>query len=500
LNYLTLKKEYFFALIILLYILYDSVTALITCWNFTTDDAYISWIYARHLLEGQGLLWNNQLPVVEGYSNMLWVLISALIITLKLPLLSTIKLISCACFYSTLFFLYRLSRLFFSPLLAILPVFIFSHYIGVVWWTVSGLETILYCALSVLATWQCAVAFGNRSYDKNAWIITNSALFCLALTRFEGLVYCIPLAFFIFCHIRNQNTKPSLDLWVIISLAFFLIPYSIYFTWRILYFGQLIPNTYACKGLFSTYYFIIDREYFFTLTPLIILALPYFLAKKDCKHVLLWVPSVLYCLMLWKADPVVAEFQRLFLAPFALFCILPVLGTQELMRLINPKIHSKLIISTVILLMTFLFIKGNNKAFLADKVSAYQERTKHRLSLVTLLNQQAEDGDEVLITDCGLIPFAVHKKLRFLDMQCLNNAFLAEHLRKNQINQYATYLIKEVKPRWIIANYYPWSHQEDYVITLLREKKIFAEYDLIITLKSNELIYRLYKRKLGLKK
>ena len=41
--------------------------------RFLLDDAFISFRYARNLLEGNGLVWNPG-ERVEGYSNFLWVL------------------------------------------------------------------------------------------------------------------------------------------------------------------------------------------------------------------------------------------------------------------------------------------------------------------------------------------------------------------------------------------------------------------------------------------
>jgi hypothetical protein len=51
----------------------------IQCWwhrDFMVDDAYISFRYARNLVEGHGLVF-NQGERVEGYSNFLWVLLIA---------------------------------------------------------------------------------------------------------------------------------------------------------------------------------------------------------------------------------------------------------------------------------------------------------------------------------------------------------------------------------------------------------------------------------------
>src|SRR5689334_4151274 len=49
------------------------------CWrfhDFVVDDAYISFRYARRLVQGLGLTWTDG-PRVEGYSDLLWVLLVA---------------------------------------------------------------------------------------------------------------------------------------------------------------------------------------------------------------------------------------------------------------------------------------------------------------------------------------------------------------------------------------------------------------------------------------
>ena len=46
-------------------------------WPFITDDAFISLRYSQRLLHGQGLTWNSMRPPVEGYTNLLWVLLCA---------------------------------------------------------------------------------------------------------------------------------------------------------------------------------------------------------------------------------------------------------------------------------------------------------------------------------------------------------------------------------------------------------------------------------------
>jgi arabinofuranosyltransferase len=46
-------------------------------YDYVVDDAYISFRYARNLIEGHGLVFNPG-EKVEGYTNFLWVLIIAM--------------------------------------------------------------------------------------------------------------------------------------------------------------------------------------------------------------------------------------------------------------------------------------------------------------------------------------------------------------------------------------------------------------------------------------
>src|SRR5262245_5805192 len=61
-------------------------------WPFLSDDALISLRYARRLLDGHGLTWTDG-PRVEGYSNLLWVLLTALAGALGLDLIVAARLL-----------------------------------------------------------------------------------------------------------------------------------------------------------------------------------------------------------------------------------------------------------------------------------------------------------------------------------------------------------------------------------------------------------------------
>src|SRR5690554_285805 len=59
---------------------------------FLSDDALISLRYAQRLLDGDGLTWTDG-ERVEGYSNLLWVLASALLGATGLDLIDTVRIL-----------------------------------------------------------------------------------------------------------------------------------------------------------------------------------------------------------------------------------------------------------------------------------------------------------------------------------------------------------------------------------------------------------------------
>lgn len=522
LRLLSRNKELALASVLALYTLCSLLYSLSIVWGFTTDDAYISWFYARHLAEGKGLLWHSEMPPVEGYSNFLWIILAALVMKLQLPLLTTMKAISSICLFMGLVCLYRLARLFFTPLLAILPVMLYSHYIGVVWWTVSGLETACFASLCIAFSWlvmksmgYAPIDFANKETSAKgssiSWFFANLSLLFLSLTRFEGIVWVMPMLCFLLCHLHRDDenslfrNKSRLFKWIGISSFVFIIPYGLYFAWRLYYFGHWIPNSYSCKAMAEGQWFIVDFDYVQILLPLIVASLPYFVGKKDCRHILLWLPSLIYALMLFKADPVIAHFIRLFLGPFALFTVLPVLGVQQFLSYFNqPKCDPKIGTVLVISVMMLLFIPGNNIGFLQRSVIHYQQRTANRDAVAELLNKEAKQGATVLLDDCGVIPFKTRDDIRFIDAQCLNNSELSQAPYNRHLELYAQHLNAVVKPDWVVVNYYPLEQRGDHLNDILSEMHFYEHYHLVKTLESGfiegnnkvtDYLYRVYKRK-----
>src|SRR5215470_4166703 len=114
-------------------------------YRFLTDDAFISFRYARNLSRGLGLVFNPGSERVEGYTNFLWVLILAALDRLGLPperAANVLSLVATAGLWTVVvgFAL----RTFTRSWLALVPAFGLALTRSVAVWSTSGLETRLF--------------------------------------------------------------------------------------------------------------------------------------------------------------------------------------------------------------------------------------------------------------------------------------------------------------------------------------------------------------------
>ena len=65
-------------------------------WPFFSDDSFISLRFSERLLQGDGLTWTDG-ERVEGYSNLLWVLLTAGLGALGLELVTAARLLGALC-------------------------------------------------------------------------------------------------------------------------------------------------------------------------------------------------------------------------------------------------------------------------------------------------------------------------------------------------------------------------------------------------------------------
>lgn len=225
-------------------------------YDFVTDDAYISFVYARNLAEHGELTFNLGAPV-EGYTNFLWTVLLGGAMKLGVaPELSS-RVLGALCALGTLLIAYRIMTRVLPrrSAWAALPPILLASSSGFACWTSGGLETQLFTVLVTAAL----DAFVAASGDPRA---LRRAAICLALasmTRPEGpLVAAVLGAAWVLLralgataddggHDGGARRRFAIR-HELVAAAWFLALWAPWFAWRWHYYGHPFPNTYYVKA------------------------------------------------------------------------------------------------------------------------------------------------------------------------------------------------------------------------------------------------------------
>lgn len=241
-----------------------------------TDDAYISFRYSKNLAQGQGFRWNPGGEKVEGYTNFLWVLIGALGFLLLpnwLPqLMSGLGIIF---LLATIWIFLRMLALQFpgKRLISVIGAFFLVASGPLVLWSTSGLETMMFAMLTAAGflSFVQYLQTGKIKYYRQIWIVS----LLLFLTRPDGIIFAVIMGcdFLLWQKglFRRERLLPFLTV--------FFLPFLAYNIWRILYFGNWLPNTFYAKATGAAlnqikkgglYLFDFSLAYLLPLVPLVL--------------------------------------------------------------------------------------------------------------------------------------------------------------------------------------------------------------------------------------
>jgi len=225
---------------------------------FVTDDAYISFRYARNLLRGLGPCFNPaDRPPVEGYSNFLWMLLCAGFEALGWNPETATCVASFACSTALLWLVWRALRLRLglglgaaAPALALLalapPMAVYAT---------SGLETMAYALLVWIALDRLVLAPWRPRGPLDAavpWVAGALALLAMALIRVEGIYWALVLlgAAWVARRLRGRPHHPlgirGDPLWQALLLT--AAGYGLYWAWRYWVYRLPFSNTVYAKA------------------------------------------------------------------------------------------------------------------------------------------------------------------------------------------------------------------------------------------------------------
>lgn len=211
---------------------------------FPIDDAFISFRYARNLVDGFGLVF-NQGERVEAYSNFFWLLlvsgfgylagVSEILAARFLGLASLIAL-------CLLLFL-QVRRATGSIFLPFIIGLVFMLLPGTIFHALSGMETVLSAALLMAA----ANALESNIEPMKKALLAGFCLAAFSLNRPEGLLLlaCVLIGTATMALLSEKNRAHAG--WLLASYACVMVPFLV---WRFFYYGTLVPNSVLAKSGF----------------------------------------------------------------------------------------------------------------------------------------------------------------------------------------------------------------------------------------------------------
>ncbi len=222
---------------------------------FISDDALISLQYAKRLLAGHGLTWTDGKPV-EGYSNLLWILMAAFLGLLKIELVLSARILGFVFTAAAVLFfaMYALKQPGKSSLPAVAGFSALGLSSTLAIWAIGGLEQPLLAAVIG------AFLFFSAEENKKEQKVINAPGFLLGLlclTRPDSLIFVFSFAvsLFIFAN-PGERINRVLNL-VALPLIFTLAQLM----FRIAYYDEWLPNTAYIKLGFTEAHFDAGIKY-----------------------------------------------------------------------------------------------------------------------------------------------------------------------------------------------------------------------------------------------
>lgn len=219
-----------------------------------TDDAFISFVYSKNLVEHGQFVYNINQDPVEGYTNFLWAALAAIPVVLDLDVPRAMQLMAIIFGVGAIIVQVQIVLEALQPenktrrLLAASSAFVLALNGTLVYWSINSMETSLVMFVLGLAVLCTLSAISAKSPMKSISAGLLAAVLCLS--RFDMLLLVFAVVGLLLARrvLLPQPDRFGLDgslaaLW---TLGFCLIylPYSL---WRINYYGYLLPNTYYAK-------------------------------------------------------------------------------------------------------------------------------------------------------------------------------------------------------------------------------------------------------------
>ncbi|MFZ5980770.1 MAG: hypothetical protein ACOYVF_09080 [Candidatus Zixiibacteriota bacterium] len=447
--------------------------------DWLVDDAGVTFAYARNLAQGHGLVSQPGAPPVEGFSNPLWLFLMVPFFWFKLfhPYLVP-KIISALLVLFSYGYIHRLLMKFTGgrELASFAVLVVLSLNTSFVAWTCSGLENALYVFLIVIL-FTISVKFLDRENSPGrlaslAGLIATG----IALTRPDGLVYSAMFPLIIIVD-RLGRVDKNIDRVTLGQLASYgavwVVSYGGYILFRVLYFGQLLPNTAYAKGgpkisqVVSALFLqndYLDKfqklsqsvwgfKLWLVLPAVLLVMVTLWLAYDENRRrnfVLLLMTFWGYFVFMIMPNDWMGEYR--FATPFFVFYLMltGVLFSFVLTRYLRNSRYRTIVGIALVVVLAIVAVKVHYprlETFYRGKLVAF-ERIAHLYPFK--FNEYAEKlgikEGSVLLPDVGATLY--YSKLRVYDLVGLCDSTIARTVRKDK-KRFYDYVFEDTKPTFI---------------------------------------------------
>lgn len=439
-------------LVVLTGVLASSAAILVVHRHYLMDDAFITYRYAKHLAEGEGITWNRGEAPVEGYTDFLLVVVLAPVTKAGIdPLLAT-RVMSLLSIVGLGWAIARISRRLYvrDNVTAALIGLTFIAAGPAVSLATLGLETVMFTLALTLAFDRMLSFLDTRSSREAGFL--GVALLSAILLRPEGGLFAVIAIVSVLPALRGLDRRQTRAA-IVAAVTTLILPLCVYLGWKLWHFGSIVPNTFFVKAtgskLISPLGAMSVLAYFNHETKLLVLALLSWpmagVARQGRIVALVFVAS--YAAWFIRVDTVMDIYDRFLypLTPFLFFLAMPVACTM-LEHLLNWRANPVIKIPVVTGVIFLLFPAAPRDELytmhaalqMADEFGGPSGKSLRELRERDFGRRLAQFPDirnvRIALGDAGVIPYETDAPV--LDVVGLNDRVIARERNLNRLVDY----------------------------------------------------------------
>jgi hypothetical protein len=414
-------------------------------YDFTQDDAFITFRYAENFLNGHGLVYNIG-ERVEGFTNFLWTIMMILGGRLGIDYVDFSQILGTAFGLGTIIMLFLIGYLAENRLprkrrlfLAGLSCLILGGTYSFAYWTVAGLET---------AAFSFMVVSSLYFYMRRSFLVIPGLVLATLLRPEGGLVFVFVILYDIF-------SKKSLTRYAITILSvyiIFLLPLAVF---KLTYYGSLFPNPFYAKTSFNIQQVIHGLEYtgefFWHYLAAGLFVIPAIILFKKLSRPLriAMIFLLVYTIYITLIGGDVLKVHRFFVPLFPLFALVAVFGVNKIFN------NKPLFMLGIILLVVWQMVVPRNH------VSTFHGREKGlAVKMILLMNNLLANDKTDFSVAASTIGMVGYKLIdhTIIDMLGLTDSTIARHPEPSIEGLESTWKEMQYNSRYLL------SRQPDYIL------------------------------------